>query len=166
MKHRDPRPSEEHIRRVHEMNEYLVPALREVARQHGYALATHGSLERDIDLIAVPWSDHATSADSLIDAVFAVTKAVHSSASWSAGREAKPEAERKPHGRLAWSILTGSGPYLDISIMAPTPKVESAPAPRKRKKAKRSRTSGGRPCNPARPRPRRCPTRSGLRRSA
>lgn len=33
----------------------LYPALAEIARSHGYALAIHGSLGRDFDLICVPW---------------------------------------------------------------------------------------------------------------
>jgi hypothetical protein len=37
----------------------LLPALREVARRFGYALAVHGSLEWDIDLVAVPWCENA-----------------------------------------------------------------------------------------------------------
>ncbi|HEY1956672.1 MAG TPA: hypothetical protein VGH28_13725 [Polyangiaceae bacterium] len=113
---KDPRPSEDHMRRVREMHAFLTPALREVARQHGYALAVHGSLERDIDLIAVPWRDHPTSAEALIDGLFAVIKAVVH-ATWSGGRDEKPPAEQKPHGRLAWSIVCGGGPYFDISVM-------------------------------------------------
>ena len=35
----------------------LYPDLAEIAREHGYALAVHGSLARDFDLIAVPWRE-------------------------------------------------------------------------------------------------------------
>jgi hypothetical protein len=34
----------------------LYPELSEIARSHGYALAVHGSLARDFDLICVPWA--------------------------------------------------------------------------------------------------------------
>ncbi len=37
----------------------IYPQLVEEARRHGYALAPHGSLQRDLDLIAVPWSEEA-----------------------------------------------------------------------------------------------------------
>ena len=33
----------------------LIEPLRAVAREHGYALTEHGSMQRDIDLVAIPW---------------------------------------------------------------------------------------------------------------
>jgi len=33
----------------------LYPELAAVFRAHGYALAVHGSLQRDFDLVAIPW---------------------------------------------------------------------------------------------------------------
>ena len=33
----------------------LYPELAKLARDHGYPLAVHGSLQRDMDLICVPW---------------------------------------------------------------------------------------------------------------
>lgn len=45
---------------------WMVPRLTEVARDCGYALGVHGSMHRDLDLIAVPWVDEAKSADDLI----------------------------------------------------------------------------------------------------
>lgn len=42
----DTRPSEDHIRKTQRLVVVLLPALREVARRNGYALAVHGSLER------------------------------------------------------------------------------------------------------------------------
>ncbi len=35
----------------------LYPQLAEIARRHGYALATHGSMARDFDLACIPWID-------------------------------------------------------------------------------------------------------------
>lgn len=34
--------------------------LTEVARSHGYAMAVHGSMARDFDLICIPWTDTAS----------------------------------------------------------------------------------------------------------
>lgn len=31
--------------------------LKEIAREHGYNLVLHGSMARDLDLIAIPWTD-------------------------------------------------------------------------------------------------------------
>lgn len=33
----------------------LYPKLADIFRSHGYALAVHGSVGTDFDLIAVPW---------------------------------------------------------------------------------------------------------------
>lgn len=123
----DPRPSEEHIRRSRKLAHILLPALREVARRHGYALAIHGSLERDIDLIAVPWREGAIDSSTVIRAIFDVCVAIFGHATGPCGWTetegfdppvgSLPNPNRLPHGRLGWSILFGTGPYLDISIM-------------------------------------------------
>lgn len=39
------------------------------ARELGYALAVHGSVTRDCDLIAVPWTDAAVNAFELAHAL-------------------------------------------------------------------------------------------------
>jgi hypothetical protein len=114
----DSRPSGDHIKRARELIGILIPPLREIARRHGYALATHGSQERDIDLVAIPWTDSATGARTLIENMFIACKAIVGFASWHGGSDGEPiEGTMKPHGRLAWSIHLGSGPYLDISVL-------------------------------------------------
>lgn len=122
----DTRPSEDHIRQSHRIVRILLPALREVARRHGYTLAVHGSLERDIDLIAVPWRESPASADEVVRAIYAACGAVMG---WVCGPSGWTEKEtsdpppgslpnpiRKPHGRLGWVIQLG-GPYIDLSVM-------------------------------------------------
>jgi hypothetical protein len=82
----------------------LVP----VAMEHGYALSMHGSLKRDLDLIAVPWVEEACEAERLVEAI----------AQHVTGFFVKNDyPNMKPHGRRAWSIHLGGGPYLDISVM-------------------------------------------------
>lgn len=41
---------------------HLYPSLVVDARELGYALALHGSMARDLDLVAIPWTDDAASA--------------------------------------------------------------------------------------------------------
>lgn len=94
----------------------LYPALVEVARWHGYALALHGSLGRDMDVIAVPWTEDAADPVALMDAMVG-----------AAGLRigAKPDATgpmesvEKPHGRLAWSLHLAGGAYIDLSVIPP-----------------------------------------------
>ena len=48
----------------------VYPKLAEIFREHGYALAVHGSVASDFDLIAVPWIDAAAEPAAVIAKVF------------------------------------------------------------------------------------------------
>lgn len=85
----------------------MYPFLAEIAREHGYALAVHGSLARDLDLIAVPWTDEAVDPSVLIAAIEQRSAAVLTG----------PPSE-KPHGRIAYALCAGFGSCgWDISFM-------------------------------------------------
>ncbi len=107
------RSSNHHAERCRELADILIVPLREVARRHGYALAVHGSLSYDIDLLAAPWHDNAASPESLAAAIQEAVRAIAGNA------EAidKNLPEKKPLGRLAWSFHMGGGPYVDLSVM-------------------------------------------------
>ena len=47
----------------------LVPMLAEAVRALGYALAPHGSLCRDLDLVAIPWTENAADPEAVVDAI-------------------------------------------------------------------------------------------------
>lgn len=82
---------------------------REIARAHGYALAVHGSLMNDLDVVAIPWAEQVSEPEQLIASL---AKATHH---LLAGKPVGPE--QKPHGRQAWAICMGHGLVMDISIM-------------------------------------------------
>lgn len=44
----------------------LYPDLAEITRSHGYALAIHGSLARDFDLICVPWNEKVSDPETVV----------------------------------------------------------------------------------------------------
>lgn len=98
----------------------LYPQLSEVARAHGYALATHGTNTRDMDLVAIPWTELAVDALTLVramrDAVGGCFVCVDREVDDKYYHDGWPT--QKPHGRVAYSIhLTGAGsggPYLDV----------------------------------------------------
>ena len=92
---------------------------RVTCRAHGFALAVHGSLRRDVDVIAVPWTPDATLSprrlaklvlDDLMEAKLAT--------GWTSG---EPDGEGKPHGRRGFGIVLKGDPflYMDISILPP-----------------------------------------------
>jgi hypothetical protein len=110
----------------------LIPALRQVAFRHGYALTVHGSLRKDIDLVAVPWRVACTSLESVAEAIRTAAEAIVG----SIGVLAHDPAE-KPYGRRAWAFYLGPignhTPYIDLSVIA-APRIEdeatqSAPEP-------------------------------------
>ncbi len=85
-----------------------VPRITAVAREYGYAIGVHGSLQRDLDLIAVPWSEVAATADELVVAICGA----------AGGFIVRgQDATKKPHGRVAYTIHLGAGLYIDLSVM-------------------------------------------------
>ena len=106
--------------RCEELAALLIPVLRYRAESCGYAIGTHGSLRRDIDLIAVPWRESATSPESLVKCLADVVQAVHGCSGLDAAQFILGPTE-KPCGRQAWAIHLspdmGAGPYLDVSVM-------------------------------------------------
>lgn len=115
----------------------LIEPLRDVARRLGYALAVHGTLVRDIDLIAVPWVDDAVPARTLARAIQGRAREIigYAEPSPIEARARNPVWFRnglsgyvdnvgqifgKPHGRKCWTFhlrQTHDGPYIDLSVM-------------------------------------------------
>ncbi len=91
----------------------LYPDLAEITRSLGWALAVHGSLARDFDLVCIPWVDEPAKPDDVLSRIcseFAI--------------EVVGETGQKKHGRVAHSISIGHGEcQLDISFM---PTLENA----------------------------------------
>lgn len=86
--------------------------VRTTACRLGYAVAVHGSLARDIDLVAVPWVEDAAAPRDLVTGLMRTL-----------GRcdfcDDKQETVR-PHGRRSWSIwLHEYSTYIDLSVMTP-----------------------------------------------
>lgn len=76
------------------------------ARELGYALSLHGSLNRDLDVVAIPWTHDAVSEADLIAALAETADGVLLGG-----------VLNKPHGRRAQVIVTGASHYIDLSIM-------------------------------------------------
>lgn len=110
----------------------LYPALCDVARKHGYALAIHGTVTADLDLIAVPWTDQAIGAEDLRRALMDHIGACgyddllrrhglsedHVSQIMSRD-ESRLEhtGKAKPNGRIAWNLYLDCGAKVDLSVL-------------------------------------------------
>lgn len=86
----------------------MYPDLKKIVEKFGYALTVHGSLQRDFDLVCIPWRDgevgtHREVLDA-IESEFAVRSV--------------DDGEKKPHGRTAYALSIGYGEcYMDLSFM-------------------------------------------------
>lgn len=86
----------------------LYPDLAAIFIKYGYALAIHGSLKRDFDLIAVPWTAQPTATPAQIIAEITETFAIK----WI------EPAEEKEHGRKAYTLSIAHGECaIDLSFM-------------------------------------------------
>lgn len=93
----------------------ILPPMRRAAKDAGYAITVHGSLNRDIDLVAVPWSECNVWTiealyQALIGAVRGVTGRCSNTGEWT----------DKPHGRKARTLITWCGENtasIDLSVM-------------------------------------------------
>lgn len=91
--------------------------IESLAKEHGYALAVHGSITRDFDLFAVPFEPTVSPHEVLLAEIRKVIGIESSSDKVFdlVGHEA--------HGRTCYTIECGGGGYFDISF---TPTLQQA----------------------------------------
>ncbi|WP_022722861.1 hypothetical protein [Rhodopseudomonas sp. B29] len=93
----------------------ILPAVRTAARFHGYAVTVHGSLKRDIDLVAIAWTDQAVPAEYLAEVVCGAISGVLGNCI----RQSE-KLTPKPHGRVACTLIhPGFVGEIDLSIIGP-----------------------------------------------
>jgi hypothetical protein len=105
--------------------------LKEKAVELGYALAVHGSMQRDFDLVAIPWTDEAAEPEILVEALRKICGGFILADGTPAGRWDSVQKKFvgaevrnpsiKPHGRMAWNIHLGGQPMIDLSVMPRSP---------------------------------------------
>lgn len=97
---------------------YLYDSLVAVAQDHGYSLALHGSMSRDLDLIAIPWTDNAAPRTVLVNAINKDVSRFRVDRFRKAYEESDLKTPtKKPHGRISYALHLGGDAYVDISIM-------------------------------------------------
>jgi hypothetical protein len=78
-----------------------------VAREFGYSIALHGSMKRDVDLVAIPWVEDAADPDLLVSHLCGALDARRLTG-W----------EKKPNGRIAINLqINGWFKMIDLSVM-------------------------------------------------
>ncbi len=97
----------------------LLPRIREAAKSLGYAIAIHGTMFRDLDLLAVPWVEDAAPAEELVEVVRDAVGGYVIGERLDKG-QISDEPTRQPHGRKSWNICWGGRPFIDLSVMPRT----------------------------------------------
>jgi hypothetical protein len=136
---------------IDEMQEFYMHrlgAIREAAKEHGYAIGLHGSCRRDFDLMAMQWRDDCSDPDTLAKAIQHAACGIHASGvTW----------EKKPNGRIATSLCICwtdhseqfkgmlSVGHIDLSLIDTSAQLRQAKAEMKEKAAKICMNSSGTP---------------------
>jgi hypothetical protein len=85
----------------------IYPKLAEITRKHGYALAVHGSLAKDMDLICIPWIEEPSEPQAVVDEItstFALKQ--------------RGDSDVTHHGRIRIPIGISFGEcFIDLSFM-------------------------------------------------
>lgn len=101
----------------------ILPPMRRSAQDAGYAITVHGSLNRDIDLVAIPWREHQVAEPDrlvtlLCGAIAGVTGRCNFERDWA----------DKPHGRRAKILMAWCGENsanIDLSVVPMIGKADS-----------------------------------------
>ena len=104
----------------------ILPRIRLAAKDLGYAVAIHGTMTRDLDLLAVPWVKEAVEPIALVKAVAdAVGGYIIGDRTDERGYISEHPTEQ-PHGRKSWNICWGGKVFIDLSVMPLVPKAGSS----------------------------------------
>ncbi|GAB3164767.1 hypothetical protein [Telluribacter humicola] len=87
---------------------------RRAALDCGYALALHGSMARDMDLIAIAWTEDAAPVETLVAAISdCIGQTI-----WKDYHLKNPS--QRPHGRITYTLSIMGDWFIDLSIIPPT----------------------------------------------
>lgn len=86
--------------------------LRQAAFKCGWALGLHGSLASDMDIMAMPWTDNATTADVMIEFL---KRCLDDDCNplW----DIRKDTTSKPNNRVVYTLPIYADFYLDINVI-------------------------------------------------
>ena len=86
--------------------------LRQAAFKCGWALGLHGSLASDMDIMAMPWTENATTADEMIENLKRCLDDGNNPL-W----DIRKDTTSKPNKRVVYTLPIYADFYLDINII-------------------------------------------------
>lgn len=97
----------------------VLPKIREAARKCGYAIGVHGSMRRDLDLIAAPWVvDHADKDTLAREIHLAACGMDQTSYNWKGSVPPKPCGRVGTVFPICWSEYDApSSGHIDLAVM-------------------------------------------------
>lgn len=90
--------------------------LKNAATSHGWALGLHGSLSSDMDIMAMPWDEHASPVDVMIQQI------CHCFTESAQIEKMIQVSTDKPNNRVVYTLPIWADFYLDINVIDVTPK--------------------------------------------
>lgn len=78
--------------------------IKEIGLKYGYNIVLHGSMNRDLDLIAIAWSEDVGNVDEMIDEIALTIGGFLMMQNRSSTNEAGERFSLKPHGRIVYII--------------------------------------------------------------
>ena len=87
--------------------------LRQAALDCGWALGLHGSLASDLDIMAMPWTEDATSADKMVKSL---VRCFDFSDTWIK-HQISVDKTSKPNNRVVYTIPIFADYYIDLNII-------------------------------------------------
>lgn len=87
--------------------EHIVSRVRDISRLHGWAIGAHGTMARDYDLIAVPWTDEASPMRAWLSALLLILNLRSID-----GQEGVVLPGARAHGRLTFLLNHPDAEYM------------------------------------------------------
>lgn len=95
----------------------ILPRIRAAAKELGYAITIHGTMTRDLDLLAVPWIEEAAEPGALVNKIADTVGGYVIGDSTDERGYISDDPTEQPHGRLSWNICWGGKAFIDLSVM-------------------------------------------------
>ena len=105
--------SREHVTKIGRAAFYAAiwEDLRNAALDKGWALALHGSLSSDMDIMGMPWTENASTVEEMVQSL----SNCFTGSIWKEGH-ANPFYD-KPFGRVVYTLTIWADFYVDLSVM-------------------------------------------------
>jgi len=87
--------------------------LKKAALSHGWALGLHGSLNTDMDIMAMPWDENAS---PVLDMIHSLCDCF-TGTDWL--KQTMQISTNKPNNRVVYTLSIWADFYLDINVINP-----------------------------------------------